>query len=225
MKSKEDVLYRLKLITELLNLDLDREYKDDEIKILSKLPSYNVENCLLYYYKYLRGMILPLYNNTNYEHGILHIDDVVWFATLIAGNEQVPEEYYIPIILSAAFHDCGRVNDCYDELHGKASVDKLNSIIQLYGEKCFKYEEYDIRYIWADKDYTKYFEHIMDAIRVHTTRMPKDDNNIVAKVLCDADRIRLSWEYGYDERFYSTETGKKIAQDEQLKKLWHKIIR
>ena len=51
--------------------------------------------------------------------------------------------------------------------------------------------------------------YIDEAIINHTNNFPT--TNPVLQILRDADRIRLSWERGYEEKYFSTKSGKRLA--------------
>lgn len=50
---------------------------------------------------------------------------------------------------------------------------------------------------------------VIDAILEHSST--KSPRSSLAAILRDADRVRLSWERGYDERFFSTNAGRQFA--------------
>lgn len=102
-------------------------------------------------------------------------------------------EYLIPVVFACACHDLARVNDWYDEWHWKNAVPIVVEIIN--NEKFNLTEEQK--------------NQIIEAVANHTTWTQA--TNYVSACLRDADRTRLSWERGYNSKFFNTELWKKVA--------------
>lgn len=99
----------------------------------------------------------------------------------------------MPVVFAFAFHDMARTDDDFNLQHGPNAVPLAKIIMN-------KYEN-----LLDDKSK----EMILFAIANHTNGEIAPD--YVSACLWDADRIRLSWGYGYESRFYNTERGDKIA--------------
>ena len=127
---------------------------------------------------------------TGYHGLTTHTDAVVFrgIDCVLSLNQNA-----IPVIFACAFHDMARTNDSFNLQHGPNAVPLAKIIMNQYEN------------ILDDK--TK--EMILFAIANHTNGEIAPD--YVSACLWDADRIRLSWAYGYEPRFYNTERGDKIA--------------
>jgi HD superfamily phosphohydrolase YqeK len=99
----------------------------------------------------------------------------------------------MPVILACAFHDLAKGYDGYDEEHGINAVPIAQKIIPKL-DLDLSNEQIDM---------------IFDAIKDHTTGM--NAQNYVSGCLWDADRTRLSWSRGFDERFYYSARAKQVA--------------
>jgi len=87
------------------------------------------------------------------------------------------------IIIACAYHDLIRNSELN---HGQESLDFIKALeIQTNS-------------------------YIDEAIINHTNNF--SISNPVLQILRDADRIRLSWERGYEEKYFSTEVGKRLAK-------------
>ena len=135
--------------------------------------------------------IEPITNQSRYGyHGLSHTIQVAMFALDIAiHTDQDP----LPALLAAALHDCARTNDEWCVNHGPDAVP--------IGKK-FLAKHY------PNLSHTD-TEQILDAVKKHT--VGRNATNGVAACLWDGDRIRLSWERGYNPDFFSTKRGQMIA--------------
>lgn len=106
----------------------------------------------------------------------------------------------IPVVFACAFHDMARVADEGDKDHGKKAVPMAIKIM-----KQFPY--------LLDQD-TRFS--ILYAILNHTNGQTAQD--YISACLWDADRTRMAWHYGFDEKFFNTSRGKYVAQH------WRKYI-
>lgn len=149
----------------------------------------------VYYTKMFFNQILPqiekISNQPRYGyHGLTHSTQVAMFGIDIAQNiNQDP----LPVMLAAGLHDCARTNDGWDTEHG---VNAMPIACNFIAEHYSHLPERTI-------------QDILYAIRHHTIGTVAPDN--VSACLWDADRIRLSWECGYDEKFFNTARGRQIA--------------
>jgi len=99
----------------------------------------------------------------------------------------------IPVVFACACHDLARTNDVYNEEHWPNAVPIVLDIIS--NEKFNLSDEQKKR--------------IIEAVRDHT--IWRKASNYVSACLRDADRTRLSWEHGYNEKFFNTEQWKIIS--------------
>lgn len=172
----------------------------------------------IYYTRIFFNQILPqiekISNQPRYGyHGLTHTTQVALFGIDIAQSiEQDP----LPVLLAAGLHDCARTNDDWDTEHGlNAMPIACDFIAQNYSHLPLQTTQ-----------------QILYAIRHHTIGEVAPDN--ISACLWDADRIRLSWECGYDKKFFNTARGCEIAslppaaqnkyivaQNSYL--VWHKI--
>ena len=96
-----------------------------------------------------------------------------------------------PVILACAFHDMARTHDDFNLDHGKNAVPLA---IQIMGKLNI---EQAIQ------------ESIISAIVNHTIGTIAPD--YISACLWDADRTRLSWEFGYEPQYFNTLRAKQIA--------------
>lgn len=162
----------------------------------------------VYYSSLFFKEVLPKIEQVSYQaeygyHGLSHTSQVAMFGLDIALSvNQDP----LPVLLAAGLHDCARTNDDYCEKHGPNCEPIARKFLS---------ENYD--YLLPGVK-----ESIIDAVKKHTTGMRAVD--LVSACLWDADRIRLSWEMGYEPKFFSTPYAKNIAsltkpqQDKYIKK-------
>lgn len=162
----------------------------------------------VYYSNLFFKEVLPKIEQVSYQaeygyHGLSHTSQVAMFGLDIALSvNQDP----LPVLLAAGLHDCARTNDDYCEMHGPNCEPIARKFLS---------ENYD--YLLPSVK-----ESIIDAVKKHTTGMRIID--LVSACLWDADRIRLSWEMGYEPKFFSTPYAKNIAsltkpqQDKYIKK-------
>ena len=169
-----------------------------------------MQNFRLEWISWFNTELLPiaqkLYNGVTGMHGIEHISSVVAFSIIICSEEypNEPDEFVKSCILAAVLHDCARVKekDGWDEDHAENAVPKIKAFKLLFNNT-FNLQEDN----WND---------IIEAVRTHTSGIGGNPVNKIASVLWDADRVRLSWFYGYDEQYFSTNTGKRLAKGEKL---------
>lgn len=98
-----------------------------------------------------------------------------------------------PVVLACAFHDMARIND-YDDLeHGKNAIPLAQRLLLEI--------PYQISPIERNA--------IMFAVENHSLNLDAPD--YISACLWDADRTRISWECGYEDRFFTTQRAKQIA--------------
>lgn len=157
--------------------------------------------------KYFEEVIFPKIKNfadrrqnvTGY-HGLEHSESVGLRALDLAislGYES--KEDLVPVLLAAAIHDCARRDNSANYYHGPEAA-----------------EMHDVQRLLDDREFnltTAQKESIKNAARVHTIAQPYDGNkyDYVQKCLCDADRIRLSWERGHNSKHFFTKLGDELG--------------
>ena len=149
----------------------------------------------IYYTRMFFNQILPQIEKISNQplygyHGLTHSTQVALFGIDIAHSiNQDP----LPVMLAAGLHDCARVNDEWDTEHG------LNAMPIACDFIANNYSHLPQQTI----------QDILYAIRHHTTGTIAPNN--ISACLWDADRIRLSWECGYNSKFFNTVRGREIA--------------
>ena len=97
------------------------------------------------------------------------------------------------VALACAFHDMARITDGDDISHGNNAVPLAIRTMS------------EIPYVLTRQER----ESILYAIRNHTIGMVAPD--YVSACLWDADRTRISWECGFDAKFFTTDRAKQVA--------------
>ncbi len=100
----------------------------------------------------------------------------------------------MPVVFACALHDVSRVNDDWDTEHGKNAVPLAIRIMKNFQDLFDKETRLSI----------------YSAIMNHTIGTTAPD--YISACLWDADRTRLAWKYGFDEKFFNTQRGKYVAQ-------------
>ena len=155
--------------------------------------SLQIKKTFKFYLDNLRPLITKAGTQQPYgEHGInTHTNAVVFRGidySLHMGYDPMP------VVFACAFHDMARTNDGDDSDHGKKAVPLAIKIM-----KQFPY--------LLDQD-TRFS--ILSAILNHTNGRTAQD--YISACLWDADRTRLAWQFGFDEKFFNTARGKYVAQ-------------
>ena len=99
----------------------------------------------------------------------------------------------VPVVFACAFHDMARTNDGMDFNHGRDAVPDAKKIMTEFSTMLNAQQQKNIIY----------------AIENHTTGMVAP--NYVSACLWDADRTRMSWEYGFNPKFFNTARAKYVA--------------
>ena len=156
--------------------------------------------------RYFETQIMPLVKNftTQHEcgyHGLEHTELVALRAIDIAvaeGHTDMNKEL-LPVMLAAALHDSARTDDAYNNTHGPDAAYRRETATFLDNPK-FRLTE-------------THKQQIKDAVAHHTDAMPSifKKHDFVTKCLCDADRVRLSWERGHDKKYFFTRTGNELG--------------
>lgn len=126
----------------------------------------------------------------NGYHGLQHCLDVGLLGVLLASLNNVPAT---PIFLAALAHDLTQ-GVPKDHHNAKNSAGLFMTLISG---------------IWEAYS-SKYDSEIAEAIACHSSMQPSP--SATASILRDADRIRLSWERGFDPQFFETEWGMEFAK-------------
>lgn len=105
----------------------------------------------------------------------------------------------LPVVFACAFHDMARINDGPDTEHGKNGVALGMRVMKQFPDL-------------FDKD-TKMA--IWSAVLNHTSGVHAPD--YISACLWDADRTRLAWKYGFDEKFFNTPRGAHVASSHYRK--------
>lgn len=167
-----------------------------------------------YYTNLLLTEILPQIENIGTQqkygyHGLYtHSFQVAQFAIELAISVGTDP---LPVMLGAALHDIARTHDGDDYAHGPRGAEIARDFL--------------------NKNYKHLFPGTIDkivyAIANHTTGTVAPD--LISACVWDADRIRLSWEMGYNEKYFNTEYGKYLAslpyriENKQSMGVWEKL--
>jgi hypothetical protein len=148
------------------------------------------------YFKFYQTQILPYITlcTTQNPNGC-HALDKHTSAVVFRGIDYALSlnENPIPVVFAGAFHDMARTNDGFDKNHGADAVPNAVKIMQYFPTVLS----------------VKTQEQIVYAITNHTTGAIAPD--YISACLWDADRTRMSWVYGFDEKCFNTERGKYVA--------------
>ena len=133
---------------------------------------------------------LGVATEANGYHGLQHCLDVGLLTVVLSYLHETPAT---PVFLAALTHDLRR-DAPRDQHNAKDSAVLCQELIE--GPWGAYSSDFDLE--------------IFDAVAVHSSlhRAP----SMMAKILRDADRVRLSWERGFEERFFETDWGKEFAK-------------
>ncbi|MCL2331044.1 MAG: hypothetical protein FWC61_00680 [Proteobacteria bacterium] len=189
--------------TNLLTATLgdSRLWPADHIDVLMKsisgiAPSKLGDDARYAFFKFFETVALPAVMDISPitltgSHGIEHTHGVGRFSLDVSLSLDYNP---VPALFAAALHDCARQHNAYDEEHGPNAVP--------VAKKLFAGKLGD----WLGKAEQK---SVIIAIRDHTIGM--NAKNPISAALWDADRIRLSWSWGYEPEYFSTNEGRRIA--------------
>jgi len=104
----------------------------------------------------------------------------------------------LPVVFACAFHDIARTHDGFDTEHGKNAIPVAMKIMNKF----------------PDLLDTNTRLSVLSAVMNHTTGQTAPD--YISACLWDADRTRLSWNHGFDEKFFNTPRGKYAAQHAKM---------
>lgn len=155
--------------------------------------SLEIKKTFNFYLKDLKPLVAEIGSQKkNGMHGL----DTHTNAVVFRGIDYALHMYQdpIPVVFACAFHDMARIADEGDKDHGERAVPMAIRIM-----KKFPY--------LLDQD-TRLS--ILYAILNHTNGETARD--YISACLWDADRTRMAWHYGFDEKFFNTSRGKYVAQ-------------
>ncbi len=174
---------------------------------------------------YLENIIIPIIKTFTRQkikgyHGIEHTELVAFRAVDIALSEGYKDfrDELLPLLLAAALHDSARTDDAYNETHGPDAATRLETqnFLDEPGFMLTPFHKIEIK----------------SAVAKHTSAMPSlfKKYSYIQRCLCDADRIRLSWEHGYNSKYFFTKRGRQLAcmsPDEIVTYLssWQKLLK
>ena len=133
---------------------------------------------------------LGIATEANGYHGLQHCLDVGLLAVVLSYLHKTPAT---PVFLAALTHDLRR-DAPRDQHNAKDSAVLCQELIE--GPWGAYTSEFDLE--------------LFDAVAVHSSLHQAP--SVIAKILRDADRVRLSWERGFEERFFETDWGKEFAK-------------
>lgn len=175
--------------------------------------------------QYFEEVLIPIVKTFTRQtirgyHGLEHTELVAMRIIDIAINEGYTDFHaeLLPLLLAAVLHDSARTDDLYNETHGPDAATRLET--QTFLDKS----------IFRLTDIQKM--EIKSAVAKHTNVMPSlfKKRPYILRCLCDADRIRLSWEHGYKSKYFFTKTGRRLAsmtpaQTKEYLKNWDQLLK
>lgn len=123
-------------------------------------------------------------------HGLTHSYQVALFAIDIAIAIKTDPR---PVMIAAALHDCARTDDSKNREHGAECEPIARKFIA--------------RHYPTLSPFT--VTQIVNAIQMHPYGLIPHD--IISACLWDADRIRMSWDFGFSRKYFSTLYGLLVA--------------
>ena len=157
-----------------------------------------MENLIRNYFLFFENVILPKIKNISWVtqkdywyHWLLTHTEWVVFRGIYLSLSMSKDP--IPVIFACAAHDLARTTDWDCEKHWPNAVPIVEKLMNMFDGLLSNDEKLKVKY--AVKNHTKW------------TIAP----DYISACLWDADRIRLSWEMWYEEKFFNTSIWKKIA--------------
>lgn len=155
-------------------------------------PLWAIEKYFNFYHNEIKPLRLPIATQKETGvHGIETHTNAVVFRGIDYAIHMGKDP--MPVVFACAFHDMARENDGFDTEHGKKAVPMAIKIMRKFPDLISKDTQLSI----------------LSAIINHTTGEVASD--YIAACLWDADRTRLSWKYGFDEKFFNTQRGAFVA--------------
>ena len=161
--------------------------------------SLQIKKAFNFYLNYLKPLIAK--TGSQQQKG-MHGLDTHTNAVVFRGIDYSLHMGYdpIPVVFACACHDMARTNDEIDTEHGKKAVPMVIKIMKQFPGLLDQDTRFSILY----------------AILNHTNGQTAQD--YISACLWDADRTRMAWHYGFEDRFFNTSRGKYVAQH------WRKYI-
>lgn len=133
---------------------------------------------------------LGITTEANGYHGLQHCLDVGLLAVVLTYLQESP---VTPVFLAALAHDLRR-DTPRDQHNARDSAAICQELME---------GPWSAYASGLDRE-------IFDAVATHSSL--QEAPSMIAKILRDADRVRLSWERGFEERFFETNWGKEFAK-------------
>lgn len=113
--------YYIEQIDELAKADIPRVFFNDFINTIRTSKFFGL-------YETMLDSIKREYLFQSYTHGVYHNERTSLYAFYLAIKLGLEEKDVVLSLYAAMYHDIGRVDDSWDEGHGKRSADKLDSL-------------------------------------------------------------------------------------------------
>jgi len=155
-------------------------------------PSYRKFWLNLLYRVFLPGAFPFSKVPHNGYHGMEHCSHVARYAAYFSLSL---DEDPTPAMVAGVLHDMMRTDDIESEKHAEDGAVMAETILRNYFTEFVNASDFAV---------------IVEAIRSHT--LQTDPINYVDACLRDSDRLRLAWEHGYNESFFSTSCGRAAAR-------------
>lgn len=211
------------------------------------MNSSNINTTISYEQNHFFKILKAISNSTVYkkytpelgkQHKLEHIQKVLLFSQIIAQNENIDENQTKILLVSAAFHDCGRIKDRDNGVHGLESAEIAGEYFRKNVKNPYGIANNEIGMIQSTIEYHVVEEHIPGQIneiilkeicnkyRVSVGEYEKVKQ--ISAILKDADALdRTRFVSGSDlnHNFLRTSTAKKIEMIEFAKKINNEFAR
>jgi len=211
------------------------------------MNSSNINTTISYEQNHFFKILEAISNSTVYkkytpelgkQHKLEHIQKVLLFSQTIAQNENIDENQTKILLVSAAFHDCGRIKDRDNGIHGLESAKIAGEYFRQNVNNPYGIVRSEIGIIQSTIEYHVEEEHIpgqIDEIKLKDI-CNKYGVNVgeyekvkqISAILKDADALdRTRFVSGSDlnSNFLRTSTAKKIEMIEFAKKINNEFAR
>lgn len=211
------------------------------------MNSSNINTTISYEQNHFFKILEAISNSTVYkkytpelgkQHKLEHIQKVLLFSQTIAQNENIDENQTKILLVSVAFHDCGRIKDRDNGIHGLESAKIAGEYFRQNVNNPYGIVRSEIGIIQSTIEYHVEEEHIpgqIDEIKLKDI-CNKYGVNVgeyekvkqISAILKDADALdRTRFVSGSDlnSNFLRTSTAKKIEMIEFAKKINNEFAR
>lgn len=182
LKSRESIEFKWKMV------EYFKFYTDTIIPIVNKLKNW------------LEGTEYEILQHDNYHNHWFnqHTKNVVIRWIFYALMKWIDP---IPVIIACTIHDLKHINIPWgwDKKHWPQAVPLVDIVVEEYNK------------IWTDKIDEDTIKQIKYAVENHMSDHWEPDSKPIAQCLNDADRTRLAWRDWYQEKYFSTDAGKTMA--------------